>query len=135
MREARGKIKLTIEKPPISEFVSIETYQDLKTQTCELKMPTYWRKAANGYASLFKDRKMKVRTVPLTAYDEKLLKEVPTEEEIKEARYLPYAPLLGVMTYPATTCKFKIKLAISKLGSIRDGWSKKHFEVVLRVFE
>ena len=135
LREARGKIKLTIEKPPISEFVSIETYQDLKTQTCELKMPTYWRKAANGYASLFKDGKMKVRTVPLTAYDEKLLKEVPTEEEIKEARYLPYAPLLGVMTYPASNCKFEIKLAISKLGSRRNGWSKKHFEVVLRVFE
>jgi hypothetical protein len=73
--------------------------------------------------------------VPLSAYDEKLLKEVPTPEEIQEARYLPFAPLLGVMTYPASNCKFEIKLAISKLGSRRNGWSKKHFEVVLRVFE
>ena len=29
--EAQGKIKLTIEKPPIAEFVSIETYQDFET--------------------------------------------------------------------------------------------------------
>jgi hypothetical protein len=78
---------------------------------------------------------MKVRTVPSTAHDKKLLKEVPTEEEIKEARHLPCAPLLGVMTYPASNCKFEIKLATSKLGSRRNGWSKKHFEVVLRVFE
>jgi hypothetical protein len=135
LREAKGKIKMTIENPPIAEFVSIETYQDFETRTCELKMPTCWKKAASGCASLFKDGKMKVRTVPLTAHDEKLLKEVPTEEEIKEARYLPRAPLLGVMTYPASNCKFEIKLAISKLGSRRNGWSKKHFEVVLRVFE
>ena len=60
---------------------------------------------------------------------------MPTEEEIKEARYSPHAPLLGVMTYPASNCKFEIKLAMSKLGSRRNGWSKKHFEVVLRVFE
>ena len=62
LREAKGKIKMTIEKPPIAEFVSIETYQDFETMTCELKMPTYWKKAASGYASLFKDGKMKVRT-------------------------------------------------------------------------
>jgi hypothetical protein len=39
------------------------------------------------------------------------------------------------MTYPASNCKFEIKLAISKLESRRNGWSKKLFEVVLRVFE
>ena len=135
LREAQSKIKMTIEKPPIAEFVSIESHQDFETCTCELKMPTYWKKAASGYSSLFKEGKMKVRTVPMTAYDEKLLKDVPTAEEILEARYLPYAPLLGVMTYPASNCKFEIKLAISKLGSRRNGWSKKQFEVVLRVFE
>jgi hypothetical protein len=98
-------------------------------------MPTCSKKAASGCASLFKDGKMKVRTAPMTAHDEKLLKEVPTEEEIKEARCSPCVPLLGVMTHPASNCKFEIKLNISKLGRTRNGWSKKHFEVVLRVFE
>ena len=134
MEEVMGKMKVTIEKPPVTEFVSIEIHQDMETRTCELKMPVYWRKAAAGYGHLFKFG-MRTRLVPLSVYDEKLLKEVPTEEEIKEAKYLPYAPLLGVMTYPASNCKFEIKLAISKLGSRRNGWSKKHFEVVLRVFE
>ena len=127
-------MKVTIEKPPVTEFVSIEIHQDMSTRTCEMKMPAYWKKAAVGYQHLFKNG-LKERLVPLSIYDEKLLKEVPTEEEIKEAKYLPYAPLLGVMTYPASNCKFEIKLAISKLGSRRNGWSKRHFEVVLRVFE
>jgi hypothetical protein len=134
MREVNGKMTVTIEKPPVTEFVSIEIHQDLETRTCEMKMPAYWKKAAGGYGHLFKNG-IKERLVPLTIYDEKLLKEEPTEEEIKEAKYLPYAPLLGVMTYPASNCKFEIKLAISKLGSRRNGWSKRHFEVVLRVFE
>ena len=134
MSEVMGKMKITIEKPPIAEFVSIEIHQDLKTRTCELKMPAYWKKAAVGYGHLFKFG-LKERSIPLTSYDEKLLKDEPTDEEIKEAKYLPYAPLLGVMTYPASNCKFEIKLAISKLGSRRNGFSKKHFEVVLRVFE
>ena len=127
-------MKVNIEKPPVTEFVSIEIHQDMSTRTCEMKMPAYWKKAAVGYQHLFKNG-LKERLVPLSIYDEKLLKEVPTEEEIKEAKYLPYAPLLGVMTYPASNCKFEIKLAISKLGSRRNGWSKRHFEVVLRVFE
>jgi hypothetical protein len=119
LREAQGKIKFTIEKTPIAEFVSIETYQDFETHTCELKMPTHWRKAAQGCSSLFKDGIMKVRKVPMTACDEKLLKEAPTDEEIREARCLPHAPLLGVMTHPASNCRFEIKLATSKLGSRR----------------
>ena len=134
MKQVMGKMKVTIEKPPVTEFVSIEIHQDLATRTCELKMPAYWRKAAVGYGHLFKNG-MKKRLVPLSVYDEKLLKDEPTEDEIREAKYLPYAPLLGVMTYPASNCKFEIKLAISKLGSRRNGWSKRHFEVVLRVFE
>jgi hypothetical protein len=134
MTQVRGRIKVTIEKPPVADFVSIESHQDFETNTCELKMPAYWRKAAIGYGHLFPNG-LKKRVVPFSAYDEKLLKEEPTPEEIKEARYLPYAPLLGVMTYPASNCKFEIKLAISKLGSRRNGWSRKHFEVVLRVFE
>lgn len=134
IKDVQSKMKVTIESPPVSDFISIEIHQDLRTNTCELKMPRYFEKAAAAFKDYFPGGP-KERLVPLTAYDEKLIKDEPSPEEIEKAKGLPYLQLLGVMTYPASNCKFEIKLSISKLGSRRNGWSKKHFEVVLRVFE
>jgi hypothetical protein len=97
-------------------------------------MPKYWSKAAEGYASLFPDG-MKPRLVPLTPYDEKIMLEAPTEEEVKAARDLPWAQLTGVMSYPASNCKFEMRYAVSLLGSRRSAWSEKQFKVLLKVFE
>jgi hypothetical protein len=134
MEDVKSKLKVKFEKPPIAEFVAIETHQDFEHNTCELRMPKYWKKAAAGFAHLYTNG-MKERLVPITKYDENILKESPTDDEIKEARGLPYREMLGVMSFPASCCKFELKYAISVLGSRRGGWSVKHFGVVLKVFE
>ena len=134
MKDVESKMNVKFEKPPISEFVAIETRQDFEFNTCELNMPKYWRKAAGGFAHLFPNG-LKERGVPITKDDENILKEDPTDEEIKAARDLPYREILGVMSFPASCCKFEMKYAISVLGSRRGGWSAKHFGVVLKVFE
>ena len=133
-KDVSGRIKVTFEEPPVPEFVSIETYQDMERGLTELKMPKYWEKAATRYKEFFPGG-MKGRGVPITPYDEKVLSTEATETEVEEAKHLPMRELLGVMSYPASNCKFELKYAISVLGSRRNAWSKKHFDVCLRVFE
>ena len=94
MEDVRSRLKVTFQEPPVLEFVSIETYQCLETNTCELKMSKYFKKAAIGFAEHFK-KGMKARTIPLTPADEKILEIPPTDEEIAQAKYLPYRNLLG----------------------------------------
>ena len=131
----RSRLKVKFEEGPVAEFVSIETHQCLKTNTTELKMPRYWMKAAAAFQEYKGPTGWKERTVPLTPYDEKILLEDPTEAEILEAKGLPMAQLVGTMSYPASNCKFEMRLAVSMLGSRRSGWSKKQFEVCIRVLE
>ena len=134
MEQVSGKIKVTFDKPPVSEFVAIETYQCLETDTTELKMPRYWAKAAVGFKTLFENG-LKARSVPITKYDEEQLAVEATDAEIAEARNLPFREMLGVMSFPSSCCKFEIKYAISICGSRRGGWSKRHFEVLKKIFE
>ena len=134
MKDVKSKMTVKFEEPPISEFVAIETRQDFEYNTCELSMPKYWKKAAGSFSHLYPNG-MKERVVPITKYDENILKIEPTEDEIKAARDLPFREMLGVMSFPASCCKFEMKYAISVLGSRRGGWSVKHFGVVLKVFE
>ena len=131
----RSRLKVKFEEGPVAEFVSIETHQCLKTNTTELKMPKYWLKAAAAFQEFKGPTGWKERVVPLTPYDEKILLEVPTEEEILEAKHFPLPQLVGTMSYPASNCKFEMRLAVSMLGSRRSGWSKKQFEVCIRVLE
>jgi hypothetical protein len=89
-----SRLKVKFEKPPIQEFVSIETYQNLDEEAFELKMPKYFEKAR----LFFKDHKkgdFKERIIPLTVQDEKCLFEQPTPEEIAEARGLPFLQAVG----------------------------------------
>ena len=134
MADVKSRLKVTFEEPPVTEFVSIETYQCMKTNTCELKMPRYFKKAAVAFASFF-PKGLKERVVPMSVADEKLVGIVPTEEEILEAKYLPFRQILGVLSYPASQCHFAMKYSISVLGSRRGGWNKEQFEVLLKVFE
>jgi hypothetical protein len=134
MADVKSKIKVTFEEPPVTEFVSIETHQCMKTNACELKMPRYFQKAAAAFSSFFPDG-MKERIVPTSALDEKLVGVVPTGEEILQAKYLPFRQILGVLSYPASQCHFAMKYSISALGSRRGGWNKAQFEALLKVFE
>ena len=133
-RDVRSRLKVKFEDPPVSEFVSIETHQCLKTNTTELKMPRYWAKAAVAFKD-YQGTGWQPRTIPLTEYDEKILLEKPTEAEILEARNLPFPQIVGTMSYPASNCKFELRLAVSLLGSRRAGWSRKQFAICIKVFE
>ena len=134
MEKVKSTLKVTFSEPPVLEFISIQTYQCMETNTCELKMPTYFDKAAAAFSSLY-PKGMKQRLVPLTVLDEKAIESEPTKLEIDEAKHLPFRELLGVLSYPASQVKFEMKYAVSILGSRRSGWSKSHFNVVLRVLE
>jgi hypothetical protein len=125
-----SRLKVKFEKPPVQEFVSIETYQNLEEGTFALNMPKYFEKAKQFFQNHRKGD-FKERTIPLTVLDEKCLFEQPTPEEIAEARSLPFLQAVGILSYPASNCKFEMRYAISVLGSRRSGWSKRHFEIAI----
>ncbi len=129
-----SRLKVKFKKPPVQEFVSIETYQNLEEGTFELKMPKYFEKAKQFFQNHRKGD-FKERTIPLTVLDEKILFEQPTPEEIAEAKNLPFLQAVGILSYPASNCKFEMRYAISVLGSRRSGWSKRHFEIAIKLFE
>ncbi len=70
------------------EFVTIQLNHDLSMKTMELTQEEYWEKAITRFKELFGEGGPKVRLVPLSPSDEKLLQE-PSEEEIKAAEHLP----------------------------------------------
>ena len=129
-----SKLKVKFDEPPISDFVSIETHQDIKLGITELKMPRYYDKATNFFKT-FAPKGFKNRSVPLTILDETILDTPATEEEIKAAKHLPFLQAVGILSYPASNCKFEIRYAVSILGSRRVGWSLKHFAIALKLFE
>jgi hypothetical protein len=77
---------------------------------------------------------VRVRRVPLSAADERLLIE-PTEEEIRAAEHLPFSNLLGVAQYPSAFSKPEMRYAMSVLSRHRTKWGKKHFEILLKSLE
>ena len=71
------------------EFVSIQLNHDLTASTFELTQEDYWLKAVDRFKEFLDEKGPKLRLVPLSPADEKLLVE-PTAEEIKEAEKLQY---------------------------------------------
>lgn len=92
----------------VQEFISIEIYQNLEEGTCVLKMPKYFEKAGNFFQS-FRKGKFKERAIPLTVLDEKCLFQPATPEEIEEAISLPFLQAVGILSYPASNCKFEMR--------------------------
>jgi hypothetical protein len=116
------------------EFVSIEINQDLTTRTVELTQIQYWEKAVERFSEFLPKGEIKIRRVPLSATDERLLTE-PTEEEIKEAEHLPYPNLLGVIQYPSAFTKPEMRYSMSVLSRHRTKWGKRHFMALLKSLE
>ncbi len=71
-RLVSSKLKVKFEDPPISDFVSIETHQNLDYGITELKMPRYWDKAAHLFKDFVKSG-FKDRFNPLSVSDEAIL--------------------------------------------------------------
>jgi hypothetical protein len=116
------------------EFVSIEINQDLTNRTVELTQMQYWEKAVERFSEFLPKGEIKVRRVPLSATDERLLTE-PTEEEIREAEHLPYPNLLGVVQYPSAFTKPEMRYSMSVLSRHRTKWGKRHFMALLKSLE
>jgi hypothetical protein len=97
------------------EFVSIRLDQDINAHTFVLTQEGYWEKAVIRFKKFFGEKGPKIRLIPLSPADEKLLVE-PTAEEIKTAEHLPYPNLLGVVQYPSNYTKLEMKYAMSILS-------------------
>ncbi len=98
-------------------------------------MPNYWNKAKTFFQQ-FRNDDFKNRKVPLSVLDEAAILTNPTLEEITEAKNLPFLQGVGILSYPASQCKFENKYAVSLVGSRRrSGWSRKHFDIVIKSFE
>jgi len=97
-------------------------------------MPRYWDKAANFFKDFVKSG-FKNRFNPLSITDKAILDTPATEDEIKEAKNLPFLQAVGILSYPASNCKFEIRYAISIIGSRRVGWSAKQFGIAVKLFE
>ena len=110
-----SRLKVKFEKPPVEDFVSIETYQSLDEGTFELKMPKYFEKAKQFFQG-FRPSGFKTRTIPLTTLDEKYCFEIPSPDEIQSAKHLPFLQAIGILSYPASNCKFEMRYAVFVLG-------------------
>ena len=117
-------MKVKFDELPVPEFVGIQTYQDLENGLCELKMPNYWNKAKTFFTQ-FRNGEFKQRKIPLSVLDETAIVTDPSPEEIEAAKHLPYLQAVGLLSYPASQCKFEIRYAVSLVGSRRSGWSQK----------
>ena len=78
--------------------------------------------------------KVRERRIPLSPADEKLLI-IPTNEEIDEAKNLPYASLLGVVQYPSAYTKLEMRYCMSVLSRHRTKWGRIHFDILLKALE
>ena len=116
------------------EFVSIQWDQDINSHTFVLTQQDYWDKAVVQFQEFFGEKGPKIRLVPLSPADEKLLVE-PTAEEIKAAEHLPYPNLLGVVQYPSNYTKLEMKYAMSILSRHRTKWGLNHFRILLKSLE
>jgi hypothetical protein len=100
-------------------------------------MPNYWNKAKTFFQQFRKDG-FKKRKVPLSVLDETALALTtdPTPAEIEVAKHLPYLQAVGLLSYPASQCKFEMRYTVSLAGSRRKkGWSLQHFEIVIKIYE
>ena len=138
LQEYKSKIascmKVKFDELPVPEFVGIQTYQNLEKGLCELKMPNYWNKAKTFFQQ-FRKGDFKKRQIPLSVLDEAAIVADSTPEEIEAAKHLPYLQAVGLLSYPASQCKFEIRYAVSLVGSKRSGWTQKHFDIVIKIFE
>ena len=116
------------------EFVSIQMNHDLDKKTFELTQEEYWEKGVKRFKDFIGERGPKIRLVPLSPADEKLLVE-PTAEEIKAAEHLPYPNLLGVVQYPSNYTKLEMKYAMSVLSRHRTKWGVNHFRILIKSLE
>jgi hypothetical protein len=116
------------------EFVSIEIYHQVEAKILEIKQVDYWVKAVERFREYFGKDGPKVRLVPLSVADEKLLVE-PTEAQIAEAQNLPYPSLLGVVQYPSCYTKLEMKYSMSILSRWRTKWGPDHFRILLKALE
>ncbi len=71
----------------------------------------------------------------MSVLDETAIVTDPSPEEIETAKHLPYLQAVGLLSYPASQCKFEIRYAVSLVESRRSGWSHKHFDIVIKIFE
>jgi hypothetical protein len=116
------------------EFVSIQMNHNLRKKTFTLTQEEYWDKAIIRFKEFIGEKGPKVRLVPLSPNDEKLLVE-PSAEEIKAAEHLPYRNVLGVVQYPSNYTKLEMKYAMSVLSRHRTKWGINHLKILMKSLE
>jgi len=116
------------------EFVSIQIGHKVNEGVLELTQEDYWIKAVERFKEFLPPDGPKVRKVPLSPADEKLLVE-PNEMEMKAAEHLPFASLLGVCQFPSSFTKLEMRYAMSVLSRHRTKWGLDHFKVLIKALE
>ena len=116
------------------EFVSILFRHDMEKGTLELTQEEYWVKAVARFKEFLPVSGPKIRQVPLSPADERLLVE-PTEEEIKAGEHLPFPNVLGVVQYPSNFTKLEMRYSMSVLSRHRTKWGITHFRILLKALE
>ena len=116
------------------EFVSIRFLHDLKAKTLELIQDEYWEKAVIRFKEFLPPTGPKVRQVPLSPADDRMLTEA-TEEEIKAGEHLPFPNVLGVVQYPSNFTKLEMRYSMSVLSRHRTKWGIRHFKILLKALE
>ncbi len=99
-QDVLSRLKVKFEKPPVQEFVSIETYQNLEEGTFELKMPKYFIKATQFFKDFrFRKGEFKKRTIPLSVLDKNVylnnqhLKKLLKQKIYHFSRQLAFYPI------------------------------------------
>ena len=64
-----------------------------------------------------------------------MLTEEVSEDQMKEAKHLPYRELLGVCSYQASCTKLEMRYAVSICGKHRGRWGVIQFNILKKMFE
>ena len=117
------------------EFVSIEMKHDTSRGTMELTQVDYWTKAVKRFEEFLPATGPRFRGVPISIADHSLLLDTATDDEVAEAKHLPFPQLLGVVQYPSAFTKLELRFAVSFLSRHRGKWAVRHFKGLLKILE
>jgi hypothetical protein len=117
------------------EFVSIEMFHDTAKGTMELTQVDYWVKAVERFREFLPAKGPSFRGVPVSVADAAVMIDVATDDEVNEAKHLPFPQLLGVVQYPSAFTKLELRYAVSFLSRHRGKWAVRHFKGLLKILE
>eukprot|EP00937_MAST-01D_sp_MAST-1D-sp2_P007317 g7317.t1 len=129
MQEIQACIDITIEKG-IAAFLGMNVLYDMTKGILTLNVPAMIHDVVRRFAKYMDG--IRPRKIPATPG---LQLTKATDEEVEEAKDLPYQELIGSLCWMITWVRIEASTIMSMLGQHNARWSKEHFKVALGVLK